>query len=543
MGGLTQESPRPEASSTPTWLTHLEPTVHFRHWGATGKSPTRGDGTVPLWRDRSLMATAPTKTSLPSAGSRSDRPSPGERAAAGKAARAAVPRLSQAVWEGSPARPDPVSLLEEQAVSRVPELVPIRYGRMMVSPFTFFRGAALIMASDLATTPRSGFTVQACGDAHMSNFGVFASAERTLVFDVNDFDETLPGPWEWDLKRLAASLAIAGRERGFSDRERSTIVQGSVEAYRAEMNRLAKMRDLDVWYARLDIESVIRDVGEELGLNRKGADKGLSKVKARAEKQLAKARTRDSMQALDKLTEVVDGETRFVSDPPLLVPIEELVSDAEGVLLTERFEALVENYGKTLQSDRQHLLDQFRFCGLARKVVGVGSVGTRAWVVLMLGSDEQDPLLLQAKEAQPSVLAEFVGQSHYSNEGERVVAGQHLMQASSDIFLGWDHVEGLDGVQRDFYVRQLRDWKGSADTDQMVPKGMATYARLCGWTLARAHARSGDRIAIAAYLGSSKVFDNAIGSFAEVYADQNQRDYDALLHAVNDGRIVAKPGM
>jgi uncharacterized protein (DUF2252 family) len=470
--------------------------------------------------------------------------SPMERMAAGKAARTAVPRLSHAPWERASTRPDPVSLLEGQAESRVPELVPIRYGRMMVSAFTFFRGAALIMASDLATTPRSGLTVQACGDAHMSNFGVFASPERTLVFDVNDFDETLPGPWEWDVKRLAASLAIAGRERGFSDSERASIVLGSVEAYRTEMNKLAKMHDLDVWYARLDIEAVLRDLGGELGLSGQGrADKGGSKLKARAEKELAKARTRDSMQALEKLTEVVGGETRFVSDPPLIVPIEELVSAPEGALLTERMHDLVRSYRKTLQSDRQHLLDQFRFAGIARKVVGVGSVGTRAWVVLMLGSDGQDPLLLQAKEAQSSVLAEFVGKSQFSNQGERVVAGQHLMQASSDIFLGWDHVEGLDGVQRDFYIRQLRDWKGSADTDRMVPKGMAAYGRLCGWTLARAHARSGDRVALAAYLGSSKAFDNAIGSFAEDYADQNERDYDALLQAVKEGRVVAETGL
>jgi uncharacterized protein (DUF2252 family) len=473
-----------------------------------------------------------------------DHLSPIERVAAGKAARTTAPRLSHALWERPSTRPDPVSLLEGQAKSRVPELVPIRYGRMMVSPFTFFRGAALIMASDLAATPRSGLTVQACGDAHMSNFGVFASAERTLVFDVNDFDETLPGPWEWDVKRLAASLAIAGRERGFSDSERAIVVQGSAEAYRGEMNKLATMRDLDVWYARLDIEAVLRDLGEELGLSgQKGPDKRVSKLKAHAEKELAKARTRDSMQALEKLTEIVDGKTRFVNNPPLIVPIEELVSGGEGALLTERMHDLIRSYRTTLQSDRQHLLGQFRFAGIARKVVGVGSVGTRAWVVLMLGSDGQDPLLLQAKEAQSSVLAEFVGKSQFSNQGERVVAGQHLMQASSDIFLGWDHVEGIDGVERDFYIRQLRDWKGSVDTDRMVPKGMAAYGRLCGWTLARAHARSGDRIAIAAYLGSSKAFDNAIGSFAEDYADQNQRDYDALLTAVKDGRIVAKTGL
>jgi uncharacterized protein (DUF2252 family) len=415
---------------------------------------------------------------------------------------------------------------------------------MLVSAFTFYRGAALIMASDLATTPSSGLNVQACGDAHLSNFGVFASAERNLVFDVNDFDETLPGPWEWDVKRLAASLAIAGRDRGFSDRERADVVMDAVAGYRTEMATLASMKDLDVWYARMDIEKVLSDLGDELGLTgKKHADKPLSKAKAQAEKTLAKARTRDSMQALGKLTEVVDGETRFVSDPPLLVPIEELVPEAEGALLTERMHDLLRSYRHTLQSDRRHLLKQFRFISIARKVVGVGSVGTRAWVLLMVGSDGQDPLLLQAKEAQASVLAEFVGESRYTNQGERVVAGQHLMQASSDIFLGWDQVEGIDGVQRDFYIRQLRDWKGSVDTDQMTPQSMAVYGRLCGWTLARAHARSGDRIAIAAYLGSGNSFDNAIASFSESYADQNQRDYEALQKAATDGRIVVESGL
>jgi uncharacterized protein (DUF2252 family) len=467
-----------------------------------------------------------------------------ERVERGKEARTTAPRADHEMWEESSTRPDPVALLESQAESRVQELVPIRYGRMLVSPFTFYRGAALIMASDLATTPRSGLNVQACGDAHLSNFGVFASAERNLVFDVNDFDETLPGPWEWDVKRLAASLAIAGRDRGFSDQDRAAVVLDAVAGYRSEMTNLASMRDLDVWYARMDIEKVLNDLGDELGLTgKKRAERSLSKAKAQAEKTLAKARTRDSMQALDKLTEVVDGETRFVSNPPLLVPIEELVPEVEGALLTERMHELLRSYRHTLQSDRRHLLNQFRFVSIARKVVGVGSVGTRAWVLLMVGSDGQDPLLLQAKEAQESVLAEFVGESRYTNQGERVVAGQHLMQASSDIFLGWDQVEGIDGVQRDFYIRQLRDWKGSVDTDQMTPQSMAVYGRLCGWTLARAHARSGDRIAIAAYLGSGKSFDHAIASFSESYADQNERDYEALQTAAADGRIAVESGL
>jgi uncharacterized protein (DUF2252 family) len=467
-----------------------------------------------------------------------------ERIAKGKKARVRAPRRSHEQWEQGAGRPDPVALLQGQAASRVPELVPIRYGRMMVSPFTFYRGAALIMASDLSTTADSGLTVQACGDAHLSNFGVFASAERTLVFDLNDFDETLPGPWEWDVKRLTASLAIAGRNRGFSDKERAKVVLATTAAYRTEMARLAKLRDLDVWYSRVDIEAVLRQIGGELGLDgRKGADKTLSKVKARADKLLAKAKTRDSMQALDKLTEVVDGETRFVNQPPLIVPIEDLLPEADAASATDRFHTMLTTYRRTLQSDRQHLLNQFRFAGIARKVVGVGSVGTRAWVILMLGRDGQDPLLLQAKEAQVSVLAEFAGKSKYSHQGERVVAGQHLMQASSDIFLGWDRVDGLDGVRRDFYVRQLRDWKGSADVDQMIPPGMQAYGQLCGATLARAHARSGDRIAIAAYLGTSDTFDKAISSFSESYADQNERDYDALLKAISDGRVIAESGV
>jgi uncharacterized protein (DUF2252 family) len=472
-----------------------------------------------------------------------DHPSLSERVARGKAARTASPRAAHEEWESSPTRPDPVALLESQAESRVQQLVPIRYGRMLVSPFTFYRGAALIMASDLSTTNSSGLNVQACGDAHLSNFGVFASAERALVFDLNDFDETLPGPWEWDLKRLTASLAIAGRDRGFSDKERSGIVLDAAAAYRSEMTSLAGLRDLDVWYAKMDIAKVLDDLGGELGLaGLKKPDKTLSRAKGRADKLLAKARTRDSMQALSKLTEEIDGETRFVSDPPLLVPIEELLPDAEGAELTGRMHGLVRSYSQTLQSDRRHLLEQFRFVSIARKVVGVGSVGTRAWVLLLVGSDGRDPLLLQAKEAQESVLAQFVGKSRYTNQGERVVAGQHLMQASSDIFLGWDQVEGIDGVQRDFYIRQLRDWKGSVDTDVMVPPAMAVYGRLCGWTLARAHARSGDRIAIAAYLGSGKTFDHAIASFAETYADQNERDYDALKQAAAAGRVKVESG-
>jgi uncharacterized protein (DUF2252 family) len=483
------------------------------------------------------------------AGPRATRPavahlSPSERVAVGKAARAEVPRSAHAVFEPPSSRPDPISLLEEQAVSRVPELVPIRYGRMLVSPFAYYRGAALAMASDLATTPRSGLTVQACGDAHLSNFGVFASPERNLVFDVNDFDETLPGPWEWDVKRLAASLVVAGRDRGFSDKERAQAVLAAAEGYRTEMQALAEMPHLDVWYRQVEIQSVLADLARQLKASAgKRTGKELTKATTRGEQEVAKARTRDSMQAFDKLCHVVDGEPRIVSDPPLIVPVEDLFPGVEGEALTERLHELLQSYRRSLQSDRRYLLEQFRMVDVARKVVGVGSVGTRAWIVLMLGRDGHDPLFLQAKEAQPSVLARFVGKSSYANEGERVVAGQHLMQATSDIFLGWDRWEGTDGVRRDFYIRQLRDWKGSIDPDQMVPAGMAVYARLCGSTLARAHARSGDRIAIAAYLGTSPAFAQAIATFAETYADQNQRDYEALHKAVADGRVTAQPGL
>ena len=456
-----------------------------------------------------------------------------ERVQRGKVARAQVPRDSHAEFEAASTRPDPISLLEEQAVSRVAELVPIRYGRMLASPFAFYRGGALIMSSDLATTPRSGLTVQVCGDAHMSNFGVFASAERSLVFDVNDFDETLPGPWEWDVKRLAGSLVVAGRDRGFSAKERTDAVMAAVEGYRSEMQTLAGMRDLDVWYRRLDADQVLKDLGAQ-------ATKTVAK---RTDKVLAKARTQDSMAAFNKLCQQVDGQPRIVSDPPLISRLEDLLPGDDAEDLFERIHELLRIYRRSLQSDRRQLLEQFKVVDMARKVVGVGSVGTRAWIVLLEGRDEADPLFLQAKEAQASVLERFVGKSTYASCGERVVAGQHLMQASSDIFLGWVRSDGVDGVRRDFYVRQLKDWKGSVDPDRMIPDSTVAYARVCGWTLARAHARSGDRIAIAAYLGTSPAFDRAIASFAESYAEQNQRDYEALQRAVADGRVTAETGL
>jgi uncharacterized protein (DUF2252 family) len=457
---------------------------------------------------------------------------PAERAARGRAARAEVPRSSHAVFDPRPDRPDPIALLEEQAASRVPQLVPVRYGRMMVSPFTYYRGAALPMASDLATTPVSGLAVQACGDAHLSNFGIFGSAERRLVFDINDFDETLPGPWEWDVKRLAASLEVAARGNGFSDKQRREIVTATVTRYRQAMRDFAGMNNLSVWYAHIDIEDARNELSAEMKTRqRKALDAGM-----------AKAQTRDSMQAVAKLTRVVDGRPRIISNPPLLVPIEELVpKKADRVSLRAQQADLIAKYRRTLETDRRFLIEQFEFCDMAHKVVGVGSVGTRCWIILMLGRDDSDPLFLQAKEAQPSVLARFVGASKYPNQGQRVVAGQRLMQATSDIFLGWQRVEGgLDGGTRDFYVRQLRDWKFSLDIESMIPRGMRLYGELCGWTLARAHARSGDRIAIASYLGGSDVFDRAITDFAAAYANQNERDHQALVDAVASGRITAE---
>jgi uncharacterized protein (DUF2252 family) len=457
-----------------------------------------------------------------------------ERAARGKAARAAVPRASHAVFQPSPRRADPIKLLERQAKTRVPELVPIRYGRMLVSPFTFYRGAALIMASDLARTPRSGLTVQCCGDAHLSNFGAFASAERRLVFDINDFDETLPGPWEWDVKRLAASMLIASQDNGFAVKDQEQVVLDTVESYRTAMASFAAMKTLDVWYSHLDIEDAITKLSAQLK----------AKVVKRAEKNIAKARTRDSMAAFSKLTRVVDGEPRIVADPPLIVPLADLAQGRSGEEIFDALHDLFRAYRATLQRDRRELLERFQLTDIARKVVGVGSVGTRAWIALMLGRDGQDPLFLQMKEAEASVLESFLEPSEFDNHGERVVTGQHLMQASSDIFLGWVHVEsGLDEQKRDFYVRQLKDWKGSALIEQMAPKAMITYGRLCGWTLARAHARSGDGVAIAAYLGSGRSFDRAIVEFSHAYAEQNERDYQALAEAVKAGRITAETGL
>jgi uncharacterized protein (DUF2252 family) len=462
-----------------------------------------------------------------------EHPSVDERVTKGKAARRRLSRTALADYAPNPDRRDPVAVLEDQAATRVPELVPIRYGRMVASPFAFYRGAAAIMAADLGAGPTSDLVVQLCGDAHLSNFGVFASPERTLLFDINDFDETLPGPWEWDLKRLAASFVIAARERQFTVKQRAKIVQSAVGTYREHMTKFAAMHELDVWYQKIGAAELEAFMKANV----------TSSVRRRTDAALAKARTNDSIRALAKLTRVVDGERRFLSDPPLIVPIEELLPEVDSREMTKRLHEMLRRYRHSLQSDRQHLLEQYRLGQVARKVVGVGSVGTRAWVALLLGRDDGDPLLLQVKEAQASVLAPYAGRSHFRNQGERVVAGQHLMQAASDIFLGWDHAEGADGVRRDFYFRQLRDWKASVEPDQMVLGGMVGYARLCGWTLARAHARSGDRVAIAAYLGTGRVFEQAMTAFAEAYADQNERDHGALVDAVKAGRVTAEVGV
>ena len=451
-----------------------------------------------------------------------------ERVSRGRAARSETPRTSHAEFAPGPHRPDPVGQLESQGATRVPELLPIRYGRMAISPFTFFRGAALVMASDLASTPSSGITVQACGDAHLSNFGMFASPERRLVFDINDFDETLPGPWEWDIKRLATSVEVAGRDIGFSSKERSVAVLATIAAYRRAMREFAEKPALEVWYAHADVTEVQARLERVLDRRRR-------KTLARS---LVKAQTKDNLGALDRFAGRENDTWAIVADPPLIVPLRDLVGNGTGPdEATAQLRSMLDAYRTSLEPERRALLDRYELVDLARKVVGVGSVGTRAFMLLLLGDDERDPLFLQAKEAGASVLEEFVEPSTYDNCGQRVVVGQRLMQTVSDIFLGWVRVQGFDGRTRDFYLRQLRDWKGSAEIEAMVPTGMRVYGELCGWTLARAHARSGDRIAIAAYLGGGPTFDHAVHDFARAYADQNERDHQALLDAIAAGRI------
>jgi uncharacterized protein (DUF2252 family) len=475
----------------------------------------------------------PNGTAARARGRRVEHLTRAQRAANGKAARAEVPRSSHAGWQSGPGRRDAVAVLEGQALTRVPELVPIRYGRMLVSPFTFYRGAAAVMAADLAEAPRTSLQVQLCGDAHLSNFGAFAAPDRRLVFSVNDFDETLPGPFEWDVKRLAASFAVAGRDRGFDAKQRERVNMAMGRSYRHAMRDFAAMRVLDLWYARVNVDE----------LAKQWASQATAKQLKRFDRNVAKARTKDSLRASDRLTHVVDGQLRIISDPPLIVPIEELLAPDQRAALEDTIRTVIRSYRRTLPSDRRRLLERFNYAHAARKVVGVGSVGTRAWIVLMLGNDTQDPLFLQFKEAEASVLEPYLVTSTFSNHGQRVVEGQRLTQAASDIMLGWFRTPGIDGVGRDFYIRQLWDGKGSAIVEAMDPAALAAYAQVCGWTLARAHARSGDAAAIASYLGSGDNFDRAMASFAETYADQNDADYAALRHAVDAGRIAVEKGL
>lgn len=441
-----------------------------------------------------------------------------------------MPRSAHGEWQPASDRADPVGLLEEQGTSRVQELLPLRYGRMLESPFTFYRGAAYLMAADLASAPRTDLSVQLCGDAHLSNFGSFAAPDRRLVFSLTDFDETLPGPFEWDVKRLVASFEVAARDREFDDAERTAVGLAAASSYREAMRDLAGMRRLDVWYARLDVD----DLEAVLSSQAKG------KYLKRFRKNAAKARSKDSLRAFAKLVQAVDGRPRLINDPPTIVRLQDLMPDKEFHEVDDMLHGILHTYRRTLRGDHRHLLEGFRVVDAARKVVGVGSVGTRAWIVLLVGNDDQDPLFLQAKEASASVLEPFLGKSAYANHGQRVVEGQRLMQSASDLMLGWVRTNGIDGVERDFFVRQLWDGKGSAIVEAMDPHAMAGYARLCGWTLARAHARSGDPIAISSYLGSGDRFDQALAVFAEAYADQNERDHAALRRAVDDGRVEAQ---
>jgi uncharacterized protein (DUF2252 family) len=457
----------------------------------------------------------------------------GESAERGRAARKTTPRSAHGDWGPAPDRRDPVSVLAAQAASRVQELVPIRYGRMLVSPFTFYRGAAAVMAADLAATPSSGIVVQACGDAHISNFGGFAAPDRRLVFGPNDFDETLPGPWEWDVKRMASSAEIAGRDIGLPADLRRWIVRDCVREYREGMRGFANESHLDVWYDRLTASELVDRFGGRLG----------AKGRIVFAKPFAKARRKTSLRAVKKLTERVDGELRFRSVPPLLVPLRELFDPGDARDESAYVRELLHEYAASLDVDRRYLFGTYRFVDMARKVVGVGSVGTRAWVFLLVGRDGKDPLVLQAKEAQPSVLEPYLGASEFANHGERVVQGQRISHAASDTFLGWQRSEGLDGQEHDFYVRQLWDWKASADLSTMSEWGLHAYTRACGWSLARAHARSGDRLAIAAYMGAGSKFDRAIARFSVAYADQNELDHQRLVDAVAAGEVIALSGV
>jgi uncharacterized protein (DUF2252 family) len=458
---------------------------------------------------------------------------PAERAARGKAARAEVRRSAHGLWEPSPLRRSPLELLEDQARERLPELGPIRYGRMLASPYAFFRGAAYVMAADLADGTRTGLHTQLCGDAHLANFGVFRSLDRRLVFSINDFDETLPGPFEWDVKRLAASVAVAARNRGFDPGRRRPAVLAAVREYRQAMAMFATMRHVDVWYTRLDVASIAQRL----------AGSASARELHRFELNIAAGARKDNLRALAKLCTFVAGEPRILARQPLITPIEDVLPGAEQEHLETVVRDMIRSYRATLPGERRRLLERYRYAHAARRVVGVESVGTRTWILLLIGRDNGDPLFLQFKEAQASVLEPFLGRSEFPQYGQRVVEGQRLMQAAPDVLLGWERITTIDGHEKDFYIRQLWDAKGSADVDTMSPSVLSTYGTICGWTLARAHARSGDPIAISAYLGSNDTFDRALADFAEAYADQNERDYNALRQAVSTGQITAQTGI
>ena len=457
-----------------------------------------------------------------------------ERVAHGIGLRSTAPLERHADWAPAPGRADPVAILQHQAEERVPDLLPIRYGRMQQSAFAFYRGGAAIMAADLAGTPTSGLHAQLCGDAHLLNFGLFESPERTLVFGLNDFDETLPGPIEWDVKRLAVSIEIAGRDLAFEEAERREAVVATVRAYRQALLAFAVQRNLDVWFARLpatELQTRLQAL----------ADRG---SRHEVKRQIKKALERDHLRAFSRLVEEVDGSLRFSFRPPLLVPIEELLDPGQRARYVEVVRAFLHQYRESLQLDRRTLVESYRFLHIARKVVGVGSVGTRAWVVLLVGHDPDDPMILQLKEAQQSVLAPYAGETRFGCQGRRVVEGQRLMQAASDPLLGWYHVDGgFDGGNHDYYVRQLWDGKASIDVSQLSPAGLVVYGESCGWTLARGHARSGDRVAMAAYLGEEPVFEEAVADFAAAYAETNEADHQLLCRAVTEGRLPAVDGI
>jgi uncharacterized protein (DUF2252 family) len=468
---------------------------------------------------------------------RSDEsPSAEVRHELGRAARKNVPRSSLGDFTPMDELRDPVAILQSDDVGRVESLVPIRYGRMLTTPFAFYRGAASLMAHDLAQSRHTGLFAQICGDAHLSNFGLFAAPDRRLVFDCNDFDETLRGPWEWDLKRLAASIVIAARSIGATPGDASAAVIEACAGYRERIRELAAMSNIDVWHQRMEVERVIEVL--------RASESDDAKL---IQKAAEKAYTRDSLREFKKLTEVVDGRHRIVADPPLIVPIEdvgtELGLEVDPGLVRELIQDVLTRYKSRLLADRRHLLDQYELVHIARKVVGVGSVGTRVWIVLLLGRDENDPLFLQVKEAGTSVYEQYLGASDSLSNGERVIRGQRLMQGASDPLLGWENVAGFDGVERNFYVRQLKDWKGSAKIEKFTPERLKNYGGLCARVLARAHARSGDRIEIASYVGKSDSLDVAIARFAAAYADQNDRDYARMRQAVEDGRIAVREGI